>query len=480
MNDQGKQAWYDIYAAVDPGDTTGNTLYVGLTDIYKTTNALATTPTWTNITKVYSCSVSPCPAIHPDQHSALFVPKTGGGFTDYFGNDGGVFQSADGGATFASDNATLTLSQFYAGSLSPQNASLVTGGLQDNGTAETKGTSAWRFVFGGDGFFTATDPTNNQTQYEEYVYGNINRTTDDWTTTTDISDPSWSQAGGDPSNFSTPFVLDPNSKTTIYMGRSHLWKTANSTATTPTWTNISPSLSTSNITAIAPAKSSAGTIYIGDSSAEDWVTTTGGTTWTPLFSVGLCDPAHPVPFQCVPLLTGITGMVVDPTNSQTIYVTAGGFDGAQQYHVFKSTDGGTSWTDISTSLPDIPFQSIAINPTMPSTIYAGSDLGVYVSTDAGATWSALGTALPNASVYSLVPSSDGMSLIAFTHGRGAWKISTDLSPPRNSRLTATPTSGQPTSTPTPVASRNSRMTPTPVVVGATATPTAVGGRHGRP
>jgi hypothetical protein len=103
---------------------------------------------------------------------------------------------------------------------------------------------------------------------------------------------------------------------------------------------------------------------------------------------------------------------------------------------------------------------------------------VYVSTDGGATWNVLGTGLPNASVYSLVPSSDGSYLIAFTHGRGAWKISTNLGPARSSRLTPTPVAVG-TITPTPVANRRNRLTPTPVLAGATATPTGVGGRQGR-
>jgi hypothetical protein len=104
-------------------------------------------------------------------------------------------------------------------------------------------------------------------------------------------------------------------------------------------------------------------------------------------------------------------------------VTVNGYEGAQKDHVFKSTNGGTTWTDLSTSLPDEPFQSIVIDPAKPSTIMAGCDTGAFISLDGGSTWSALGSGLPAVAVFSLATDAAGTTVYAFTHGRGAWSLS---------------------------------------------------------
>jgi hypothetical protein len=189
--------------------------------------------------------------------------------------------------------------------------------------------------------------------------------------------------------------------------------------------------------------------------------------------------ANPDPVNCPSPGDNITSIAVDPGNSSIVYVTVNGFEGAQQYHVFRSANGGSTWSDISTSLPDQPFQSVIVDPSNHTTIYASANVGVYVSKDSGATWSVVGTGLPDVVVYDLTLSADGSQLTAFTHGRGAWRIYPN-GPVRSSRLTPTPV-GPPTNTPTPVVNRASRITPTSTPSGnPTNTPTPVAGRTPHP
>jgi outer membrane protein assembly factor BamB len=128
---------------------------------------------------------------------------------------------------------------------------------------------------------------------------------------------------------------------------------------------------------------------------------------------------------------------VDPNNEDTIYATYGGFGsscpagGPGCQHVFKSTDRGTTWTDISATLPNAPFESIITvhpkNTGCPSCmsaalLVAGSDVGVFVSADAGATWSQLGDNLPYTEVDQVFADKNGSYIYAATHGRGMWRI----------------------------------------------------------
>jgi hypothetical protein len=121
----------------------------------------------------------------------------------------------------------------------------------------------------------------------------------------------------------------------------------------------------------------------------------------------------------------VYSLTVDPNDAATVYAVFGGFSrrwipSGSTGHVFKSTNGGASWTDISGNLPDAPFDDIVLKG---NTMYAASDIGVFTATVGSTSWSRLGTGLPNAAVNDLSFAPDGSYLIAATHGRGIWKIS---------------------------------------------------------
>ena len=101
-------------------------------------------------------------------------------------------------------------------------------------------------------------------------------------------------------------------------------------------------------------------------------------------------------------------------------------------HVWRAAidaAGAATWTDISgtapSRLPDIPVNSLAIEPAAPGTMYAGTDIGVFRTTDGGASWSQFSQGLPNCAVYDLKLHNPSRLLRAGTHGRGLWERKLD-------------------------------------------------------
>jgi photosystem II stability/assembly factor-like uncharacterized protein len=109
--------------------------------------------------------------------------------------------------------------------------------------------------------------------------------------------------------------------------------------------------------------------------------TDGGTTWSAVNS-GLTN-------------TAVFALAIDPTTPNTLYAGTGGGG------VFKSTNGGATWVATGTGPTNV--RALAINPTTPTTLYAGTNGGgVFKSTDGGTTWSAVNTGLTNLYVRALV------------------------------------------------------------------------------
>jgi len=118
--------------------------------------------------------------------------------------------------------------------------------------------------------------------------------------------------------------------------------------------------------------------YVGAPAGGIWKSIDGGSSWVNLF-------------DNFPQI-GVSGIAVDPNNSQTIYIATGDDDAADSYSVgvFKSTDGGNSWNETglnpSNSNVNLLMSEITIDPTNSNTIWASTSVGLQKSTNGGTTW----------------------------------------------------------------------------------------------
>ena len=132
----------------------------------------------------------------------------------------------------------------------------------------------------------------------------------------------------------------------------------------------------------------------------------------------------------------ISSIFIDPHDStgRTVYVTVAGIpDSLRSVRtLYRTTDGGAHWSEITSNLVRVPANSIVIDPLDANTAYVATDEGVYVTRQVGACayapsncWSAFGAGLPGAPVVQLNASPSMASpsvLVAGTYGRGIWQI----------------------------------------------------------
>jgi photosystem II stability/assembly factor-like uncharacterized protein len=174
------------------------------------------------------------------------------------------------------------------------------------------------------------------------------------------------------------------------------------------WRDVSPVLDGSAISAVEIAQANSKMVFVGTEKGGIYRSTDGGDSW----SEDLASPVLPG-FTITRILTG-------PTNARIVYVTIANFHAS---HVFRSKDAGATWTDIDQhQLPDVPHHAIAIPRAKPSTLYVCSDAGVHVSTDAGVTWKSITRNLPTVPIVDLVYHETDGTLTAASYGRSIWRL----------------------------------------------------------
>ena len=406
------QCWYDMAIAVSPSNA--NVVYgVGVyqyatnspTTVVRSTDGGAT---WSIIGTGANGTT-----VHTDGHAAAFSADSS---TLYVGTDGGVWSTTNitaASVNWTARNSTLALTQFYNGlSMDATNVNRTFAGAQDNGDQAYTGAATWNVVaICGDGGFTAIDPSTPTTVYVSGHTCLEKSTTGGGLNTYSNVTPTIPQPDRQP--FIPAVVLDPEKPQNLYFAANRIYY---STDGATTWNPMTPDLTTGTgtIAAIAVAPADSNTIYTGSSDGIIARTTTAlsgqSSTW---FNVSTTATR------------AITDIKVDATVSTTAYVTYGGFSGFVDSvgHVFKTTNGGTSWTDISGNLPNVPVTSFLIDPDFANTFYAGTDVGVFSTSNGGTSWSVLGTGLPNVGVTALAFHHASRTLRAGTHGRSAWDLS---------------------------------------------------------
>lgn len=401
------QGWYDNVIAVDPNNS--NNIYVGGVELMKSTNGGSS---WSQVS--HWDSFYGAPYVHADHHAIAFDKNNAN--TVFDGDDGGVYKTTDGGSTWTSLNHGLAITQFYSGAVF-KNGSTYYGGTQDNGHLKYSGTGAlWTEPVGGDGGYAAQDQTNSSVSYEEYVYLGMEKTTDGGVTwsacITGLSD-----ANNDSKClFIAPFAMDPENSSVLIAGSNRVWVTSNSAAS---WSPMSGVLDSANAEVSAVAIVNASSAYLAFA----------GTTGGKIYRCANLDPTSGANTWNEITPAGNNGawvrrIIVDLNDKNRLFACYGGYNTGlplASRHVWYSTNQGTTWSDVSRNLPNVPVHSLVIDPSTSSSLYVGTETGVYKSTDVGSTWSSFNSGMPwYVPTDELVIQSDTKALFAFTHGRGVF------------------------------------------------------------
>lgn len=406
----GGQGWYDNALWVDP--TNSQIVIVGGIDLWRSTNGGST------LTRISQWQSAPSSA-HADHHAMAAHPSFDGvnNRTVFFVNDGGVYRASNVHTVSPTSgwqelNNNLGITQFY-GAAGNATTGTIVGGTQDNGTLRFRtstGTEGWTTMFGGDGGWSAADPTNSNYFYGEYVYLRIHRSTNAGASSSNIYN-GITDAANSCANFIAPFILDPNNANTLLGGGCSLWRSVNVKATTPSWSAIkAPITGNSRISAVAVAKGNSNIVWVGHNNGDVYTTDNGVSSPPSWILVGAVLPDRKV-----------TRITIDPVNPDIVYAAFGGFS---PDNVWRTDDGGATWADItgvgSDGLPDAPVRSLVIHPQNSDWLYAGTEVGIFASEDGGQTWGVPHDGPANVSVDELFWM--GTTLVAATHGRGLFSV----------------------------------------------------------
>ncbi|MFI5144811.1 MAG: T9SS type A sorting domain-containing protein [Ignavibacteria bacterium] len=383
----GGQGWYDNAICVKTGDP--NTVITGGLDLYVSTNSGVTL-----VQKSQWASSTSGNFTHADIHYLIY-----NGPNLYCMSDGGVYRSTNDGNNWTDLNHYISTLQYQGGDYDPTNPLKMYGGCQDNDKeSTTDGGASWIQRTTGDGGYTVVDPVNTNYVYGQYVNGSLERSANSGIGYSEIR-PSGSSGG----LFYNPYEMAPGDHNTIVFGRSDLWETNNAQTCSQTsgWTNIaSTSVISGNVSAIGISTQTINKIYVGTSNGRILVTTDNGATWATI-------TGYPY----------VTDFAVDNTNDNICYASFGGTGSTK---VYKTTNGGVNWNNISNNIPSIAVNSLVLRNNAPRMLFAGTDLGVYQTTNEGTNWVSFSSGMPTTFVYDLKYKETAGIIMAATHGRGCW------------------------------------------------------------
>jgi photosystem II stability/assembly factor-like uncharacterized protein len=233
-----------------------------------------------------------------------------------------------------------------------------------------------------------------------------------------------------------PLAFDPLDPHKLYFGANKVWLTTDGGAR---WHTVSPDLSRKSypipsviadfeksdpehgkhrgvVYALAPSYRHEGTIWAGTDDGLVWITRDGGAHWRNI------TPPELTPWS------KISQIDASRFDDNTAYIAVNRFrlDDLHPY-VYRTHDGGTHWTPITTGLPMEPVNAVREDPKVPGLLFAATETSVDVSFDDGARWQSLQLNLPPTSMRDIIV--HGNDLIVATHGRGFW-ILDDVEPLR--------------------------------------------------
>lgn len=424
------QGSYDMLVKVKPDNE--NVVFIGGTNLYRSTDGFASSGNTAWIGGYATANnVTQYPYHHPDQHSLVFLPSNSAAMLS--GHDGGISKTTNNLATpVAWDSLShgYFTTQFYTIAIdhATGGSDRVMGGMQDNGTWQTTASSVstpWSEIFGGDGAYCAYS-NGASLLYISAQNGLIYRFNSALTQWTRV-DPT----GGTGYLFINPFVLDPNNTNVMYLaGGDRIWRNSDLTAiplfspntTSVNWTNLANTVVAGQaVTALEISTTPANRLYYG--------TNTGN-----LYRLDNANNPASVPTNVTggtfPAGAFISCIAINPANADQVMAV---FSNYSVLSLFYSSNGGSSWTNVSGNLeqnpngsgngPSTRWASI-LNAGGTTYYFVASSTGLYSTTTlngASTVWAQEAATMIGNVVVDMVKSrqADGLVVVG-THGIGVY------------------------------------------------------------
>ncbi len=401
------QGWYNHALIVNPANA--NQFFFG--GALHLASATLSGNTWSYSLKSNWLAQFGLPYVHADFHAAAF--DSNGNL--FVGSDGGIFKSSNLGTTFTDDlNNGITSHLLYSVGSSTANRSAVIGGLQDNGTRVRAGSGGiFNQSLGGDGFGANVNRANANQMLGSLYYARIYKSTDGGSNFVSAS------SGITESNNSStaPFIThieawdgDATGNTVFTHVNLKVYKSTNyATSWAALGTTGLPTTSFA-IRQVGIAQSNASVIGVAASGGRVYLSTNGGAAWT---------QSGALPNNGL----SISDVHFDRVNPSIVYASSVAPD-ATKSHLWKSTNGGTSFTAIDgAGFPTgVPVNTVSTDPGAANVVYAGTHLGVYKSVDSGATWTRFGAGLPLVNAMDVYVAPDSSLVRVATFGRGFFEL----------------------------------------------------------
>ncbi|MSQ78876.1 MAG: hypothetical protein EXR21_04260, partial [Flavobacteriaceae bacterium] len=341
----GGQSEYDLAYTLDPKNA--NNIFVGGINSWKSTNGGSTFTLmnyWTNGTGVS--------IVHADKHWMRFHPRSKATKGVLFeSNDGGIYYSRDHGVSWVHITNGLQIGQIYRIGTSQTDQNVMLAGHQDNGTKVKSGSTFYE-AKGGDGMECIIDFSNVNYMYATSQHGDLSRSSDKFNSNSVDITPTNTQGA-----WVTPLAMDPKNAQTIWAGYDVLYKSTNRGSV---WSNLGGPLTSGTYRHIFISPANSNVMLVGNLS-NLWRSIDGGINWAKVNS-GLNLSA-----------SYITYASMSPTDTATYWVTLSNYQSGSK--VYKTVNGGKTYTNISGSLPNVPVSCITYENGSKNGIYIGTDLG---------------------------------------------------------------------------------------------------------